>query len=248
MIKVDIKLYKSQDLVPVDCDRCGKEFFRKKQYLQKSVRLKQKTYCSKDCVGVDKTKTCEECKNTFEYGNKEQRFCNSSCAASYNNKLTPPKNPLGFNGVESPKPKPIRKPVVRKVNPNCLFCGEVVSQPHNKYCSPECHKKHIRLVTNLAVAENSSDISVVLKTNRVQKNYLIETRGHACEVCGITEWQDAPAPLVLDHVNGNSDDNSLANLRLVCGNCDMQLPTYKSKNKGNGRHYRRQRYAEGKSY
>jgi len=40
----------------------------------------------------------------------------------------------------------------------------------------------------------------------------------------------------------------LKNLRLVCGNCDMLLPTYKSKNKGNGRHNRRKRYAEGKSY
>ena len=33
----------------------------------------------------------------------------------------------------------------------------------------------------------------------------------------------------------------------VCGNCNMQLPTFASKNRGNGRFYRRQRYAEGKS-
>lgn len=55
-------------------------------------------------------------------------------------------------------------------------------------------------------------------------------------------------PLILDHVDGDSDNWYLTNLRLVCGNCDMQLPTYKSKNWGNGRASRRKRYADAKSY
>lgn len=42
--------------------------------------------------------------------------------------------------------------------------------------------------------------------------------------------------------------NKRSNLRMICSNCDSQLPTYKSKNKGNGRHYRTKRYEEGKSY
>ena len=50
-------------------------------------------------------------------------------------------------------------------------------------------------------------------------------------ICGQTEWMGKPIPLVLDHIDGNSDNFKLTNLRLVCGNCDMQLPTYKSKNK-----------------
>lgn len=45
-------------------------------------------------------------------------------------------------------------------------------------------------------------------------------------------------PLVIDHINGRSSDNRLENLRLVCGNCDMLLPTYKSKNKNSDRKYR----------
>ena len=53
---------------------------------------------------------------------------------------------------------------------------------------------------------------------------------------------------VLDHIDGNSENNWRSNLRLVCPNCDSQLPTYKAKNKGSGRHVRRTRYAEGKSY
>jgi hypothetical protein len=48
-----------------------------------------------------------------------------------------------------------------------------------------------------------------------------------------------PIPLVVDHIDGNPTNHAITNFRLVCGNCDMQLPTYKAKNKGNGRKYRR---------
>jgi hypothetical protein len=81
----------------------------------------------------------------------------------------------------------------------------------------------------------------------IKRRILLE-RGNTCEICGNTEWMDKPIPLVLDHIDGNSSNNTKENLRLVCGNCDMQLPTYKSKNKGNGRAFRRQRYSGGKSY
>lgn len=55
-------------------------------------------------------------------------------------------------------------------------------------------------------------------------------------------------PLVLDHIDGNAENGVLTNLRLVCPNCDAQLPTFKNRNKGNGRASRRQRYAAGQSY
>lgn len=34
----------------------------------------------------------------------------------------------------------------------------------------------------------------------------------------------------------------------ICPNCDSQLPTFKARNRGKGRAWRRQRYADGKSY
>lgn len=54
--------------------------------------------------------------------------------------------------------------------------------------------------------------------------------------------------LELEHKDGNSQNNSKENVCLICPNCHSQTPTYKGKNKGNGRHSRRKRYAEGKSY
>lgn len=84
--------------------------------------------------------------------------------------------------------------------------------------------------------------------DRAIKRFVRERDGDVGAICGGTQWRGEPIPLVLDHIDGDSENRSLANLRLVCGNCDMQLPTYKSKNRGKGRAWRRGRYAEGKTY
>jgi hypothetical protein len=45
-------------------------------------------------------------------------------------------------------------------------------------------------------------------------------------------WNGQELSLILDHANGNSYDNRPDNLRLVCPNCDSQLPTRGGRNKG----------------
>lgn len=53
-----------------------------------------------------------------------------------------------------------------------------------------------------------------------------------CALCGLpAEWKGKPLMHRLDHINGNSTDHRLKNLRIICPNCDSQLPTYCSKNK-----------------
>lgn len=61
-------------------------------------------------------------------------------------------------------------------------------------------------------------------------------------------WLDPPLAFVLDHIDGDPTNNRRESLRLICPNCDSQLATYKGRNRGKGRHYRRQRYADGKSF
>jgi len=71
------------------------------------------------------------------------------------------------------------------------------------------------------------------------RKLVIHERGHKCEKCGITKWLEKPVPLDLHHKNGDSLDNFLSNICLLCKNCHALTDTYGAKNMGNGRHSRR---------
>ena len=123
---------------------------------------------------------------------------------------------------------------------SCLSCGQIVTKSNTagRYCSNACQNKHAR----------DKKVEANCASAKTMKIYLIETSGYRCSECGIDSWNNKPISLELEHKNGNSSDNSLENVCLLCPNCHSQTSTYKVKNKGNGRHSRRMRYQAGLSY
>lgn len=49
---------------------------------------------------------------------------------------------------------------------------------------------------------------------------------YKCEICGISEWNDRPIRLQLDHKNGDRLDSREENLRIICPNCHSQTDTF----------------------
>ena len=54
---------------------------------------------------------------------------------------------------------------------------------------------------------------------------------YKCYNCNLTEWLGSPIPLELEHIDGNSSNNLLDNLTLLCPNCHSLTPTYRGRNK-----------------
>jgi 5-methylcytosine-specific restriction endonuclease McrA len=66
--------------------------------------------------------------------------------------------------------------------------------------------------------------------SRLIKNGIWVNKCHN-EKCNIIDtWLDKPISLQLDHKNGNSNDNRMENLWLLCPNCHSQTQTYGGRN------------------
>ena len=131
----------------------------------------------------------------------------------------------------------------------CRGCGSALSKRSQKiYCSNKCQSS-VRRDTGTKRWLESGEAVIGTRGVHYIRQYLAAAQSGCCAICGgASVWLDLPLALVMDHIDGDPTNNRRENLRLVCPNCDSQLATYKSRNRGKGRHFRRQRYAGGQSY
>jgi Zn finger protein HypA/HybF involved in hydrogenase expression len=113
----------------------------------------------------------------------------------------------------------------------CQVCGTSFKRKtstYNKFCGVLCSgKARTQKAIERIEAGNGS-----VTTNATIRTYLTETRDPNCEKCGCgVVWCELPLTLHVDHIDGDSDNMSLNNVRLLCPNCHSQTPNYGSKNK-----------------
>ena len=69
------------------------------------------------------------------------------------------------------------------------------------------------------------------QTNKLRLRLIKEgIKDERCEICGIEDWLGERLAFELDHIDGNSSNHLLENLRVVCPNCHSQTETYRAKN------------------
>ena len=95
-----------------------------------------------------------------------------------------------------------------------------------------------RLKRWLETGEMNYKVSTTIRG--VYRRYLYEQQDNKCAICGIDNiWNDKELNFILDHIDGDASNSSRGNLRLICPNCDSQLPTYKSRNRNSARTHRK---------
>ncbi len=129
---------------------------------------------------------------------------------------------------------------------NCTNCGSVLKLRQKKFCSIKCqmdyqYKDYIKL-WGKGFVDGNRGINTKNVSNHL-KRYLGEKFGNKCCLCGwsVRHSTTGCVPLEIDHIDGNAENNSDSNLRLLCPNCHALTPLFRKLNK-NGRKWRRDKY------
>lgn len=123
----------------------------------------------------------------------------------------------------------------------CLVCGKEPAGSTYKYCSNKCQQEfQYRVYIERWKAGEETGLQRMGMVSGHVKRYLRNKYGNKCCVCGWNEVNPKTGivPVVADHIDGDWENNTESNLRLICPNCDSLSPTYAALNKGNGRRNR----------
>lgn len=194
------------------CTVCSQKFDSKQPKLVK--------YCSNKCRNISRLLSTSpsicprpDCKKEFKTLDKRQKFCSSSCSATFHN------------------PRTKRKP--RKFV-DCRLCDTKLLKSQEQFCSHECRvscQAFDRYNLWVDGYVDASDATGELKS--WARTILLEMCDYTCE-CGwntINPTVGKPI-LTVDHIDGNWTNNYCWNLKVLCYNCHTLTPTFGSLNRG----------------
>lgn len=97
-------------------------------------------------------------------------------------------------------------------------------------------EKAVEKTKSAALERHSKGQSSKLLSNGALKKILLTAgRKYECDMCGVSDWHGHKLSLDLDHIDGDTFNNDLSNLRFLCPNCHSTTHTYRGRNKNTGK-------------
>ena len=124
----------------------------------------------------------------------------------------------------------------------CNKCGKQIRADNKSGFCQKClieHRREEKVRNWLETGETGFTVDTTIRG--AIRDYILQSQNNQCAICGMNNiWNGAELNFVLDHIDGDASNSSRENLRLVCPNCDSQLPTFKSRNKNSARNKRKE--------
>ena len=160
---------------------------------------------------------CLNCRKKLSKG--QFKFCSRRCAIIVNNRT--PKR-------------------IKLLLPSCQKCGKELKRKESIYCSVECQKifTHESYIERWKKGLETGIIGIKhFQISGHIRQYIVEKYENKCARCG---WHEnhpisGKPPLEVEHIDGKWANTVEENLILLCPNCHALTPTYKARNRGNGR-------------
>ena len=225
----NFKNAKNTDVFEFVCKHCGKTFYKTKREISKNKGVVP-SFCSVDCAAKERTKQktivviCAQCGKEkrielSDYNNSETKnfFCNSSCAAKYNNHVHPKRQ------------KVISKKEV------CSICGGKKSSK-SKICKKCYDKKRIKVPDKTLgdyVGYDGTEKYLTIKCQSIRKDAKrVLSESSVEKVCCYCKNHEFDSILEVHHIKSVlefdrnvkiSEINALKNLVWLCPNHHTML-------------------------
>ena len=216
------------------CEKCGKKH---------DGNFGSGRFCSRGCANSRIQTEAMNNARRQKLSTREKKFC-EKCGSS-----------LDFRNITGQCWKCLHKNTTgrfsRKKIKFCKTCEKKLSRGNaSGFCS-SCSDNGRKLREKKYIKKwiETEGLNIKNSPQTWIRKYILNEQDGKCDTCGIEHvWCNENLVFVLDHIDGNSDNNNRNNLRLLCPNCNSQTPTFCSKNKGNGNSYRntyRKQYYHG---
>lgn len=154
---------------------------------------------------------CLNCQKELTFKQRNNKFCCSSCAASFNNKKRAK--------IKNIKEKRKKQSIIKK-----------------NFDKEEKYKQLVQLFE-----EGNNFIKGSSQVPTFIRRYLFQKYNNCCQICGWGEENpyNHKIPLAIHHIDGDCTNNRISNLELLCPNCHSLTNNFGSLNKNSKRFHRK---------